>query len=262
MKLFLLFVIIDGLSSVVVCEKQSNGTECIKSFLKLEVLDENCTEIVSSYKENFHQEIANQMFDISEESVKSCIINIFNDSNVFQLFLKGLSSHSDEQIKLSKETMDSFVGLAKEICTGETKFKEEFDLFSGKNKLPSAIPLDEQCARKYFIEKNIINAKDFDIDVSSISDENCEAYNELYIKAFEREHIDHHKHFFGSSNTSIQNCIKQKFRDEKVYLNLHATALLMKYELTPSQADDLRRNYVKWKTAYAKILFQCIKDDD
>ncbi|CRL04348.1 CLUMA_CG017441, isoform A [Clunio marinus] len=260
LKLIFLFHFVCDVSASV----SENEVKCIKSYLnheKSSSQNDYCSEVILSHEQKFR--------DLQRPSVTSCIFSTFIEYEVFHLYLKGFFYHqsaSDKnQTKYEKEVDETIRFLtkkAKQLCVADNKYKEEFDSIYDNRKPSLNNSIDEICARKYFIDKNILQAKDFGFDVSSMNITICDLfYYSVYEKLFERDYEEHDDSlFFGMSPSSIHHCITKKFRERKLSPKLYAVSIMMKFQLTSLQISKLRSEYVNSMKSFTILLFECIKE--
>lgn len=225
-----------------------------------------CKLLVDKTVKEFKDDILARM---TPEDNEECILGVFDQYNITELFLKGLEQHirTGRPSKIAYETdVDestfAFFKSAKVLCTADSTFRAGFDeFFDQSHKVPSEDDAEERCLKKYFIDKGIINPLEYNIDVASIHAVNCEQTIKNLEDSFNvRDDDDDHNTFFGLSAVKAFKCVTNKYAEEKTLQKIHSIQTLIKLDLTDAQKAKLKNDNVKWMTSSVRFLLECISE--
>lgn len=268
MKIFILVCIAFG---VVAC--RINPKKCFENYIlgQHNTGDaDKCDKILRDYAADFRNDIISRL---KAEDDQTCILRIFDAHNITALYLKGLAQH----LRLNKlnqsayeddvdESKHALLNAAKVLCTADNKYSEDFNEYFRSSHIRTRNKTSESshtelCAKKYFIESKIIDVNEYNIDVPSINASSCaEAVAELN-EAFQVNEEDPALNtFFGLSAVDAQKCTNEKFAEEKIFQKLYSFQIIIKFDLTPEQVDQLRLKYIKWMTSSIRFLLECVKE--
>lgn len=246
----------------------SRKSACIESFYhKTKLGSPEDIQFCGNLFQNFTAEFTGDVMQrLTHRDDQKCILKKFEEYQINELYLKGLVSHLHNGTATSAayeddvdESVDSLLKAVKVLCAGGVRYEKEFE---NGFKEPRSSDVSVLCGQKYFIEKNIINPADYNVDTSTFASLNCkDAYahfNEM-LKPIEDSNQDQNT-FFGLSAVKAQECTARKFAEEKVLEKIFSFSVIVHLNMTPSQKDLLREKYVGWGLAGVRFLLECIKE--
>ncbi|CRL04350.1 CLUMA_CG017443, isoform A [Clunio marinus] len=225
-----------------------------------------CLKVIRKHSKEFKSNVATRL---SLDSSKTCVLNVLEEHDIVQIYLKGLAQHrchpTLEQSSYEEdvdESIDALLKAAKGVCTANDTHTQAFNHYLSHREKPSEADHDELCAIKFFVDDKIIDAAAYNIDESTLNIEGCQSFIEDLKKSFKLEGDDHPESntFFGLSAVNAQKCVTSKFKEEKVFEKLFAFSYIINFELTQSQIENLRYDYIKWMTSSVRFLFECMKE--
>lgn len=261
-----ILLIVGFLISVAICDVTVH--KCFTDHVLIHTGDAlKCNILIGNITTEFRKDIVALM---TAEDDQKCILNVFDHYNITELFLKGLEHH----LKSNEPNIDAYetdvdestsalLKSAKVLCTADSTFRENFDEFFNMSvKHPGADESNEdRCVKKYFIDSNLFDPSEYNVDVSSINANNCEEIVKGLEESFNMKDDDEAANtFYGLSAVKAFKCASDKYAEHKVVQNLYLLQVLVKLDLSQKQINNLRDNYVKWMTSSVRFLLECIKE--
>lgn len=261
-----ILLVVGFLISVAICDVTVH--KCFTDHILIHAGDAiKCNILIGNITTEFRNDIMARM---TKEDDLKCILNVFDRYNITELFLKGLEHHlgsNESNIDAYETDVDESTSAlfksAKVLCTADNTFREGFDeFFNISNKHPRAEETNEdRCVKKYFIDNNIFDPSEYNIDASSINANNCEQIVKGLEDSFNIKDDDEEANtFYGLSAVKAFKCASDKYAEHKVVQNLYLLQILVKLDLNQVQIDNLRDNYVKFMTSSVRFLLECIKE--
>lgn len=262
------------LLSVVKSEESISTTQCIIDYLKTAnqtsaglQTNEKCDKIIKSFDDAYERDIWARLKAADNQT---CIIKLFRDYKIFELFLKGFSSHSLNLTKVSdfkaeaRETTTDILKAVQASCTAEERFGKMFDesVESLRDDTGSIVDSSSQsCIKKYYFEKGILDAAEFNVDASKINATDCDDIaQELDNSLSNTVAVDESLTFYGLPSASVQRCSNERFVEQKVLLKLASFEVAVKLGLSPLQVRKLRSDYITWMAANVRFLLECLSE--
>lgn len=272
-----LFLVINGVTS----EQLENvsATQCIVKYLAnisainstssstvVADSEEKCDKIIKTFDEAYEKDIVARL---KAEDDQTCILKLFRDYKIFELFLKGFASHSLNITRVSdfnaeaKETTSDILKAVQAICTAHERYGKMFNdsLESLRNSNEAIVDSSTQlCIKKYYFENRILDPVAYKVDVSEINATDCDlVVMELDKSSSNTIEVDESLTFYGLPSAAVQRCSNEKFVDQKVLLKLASFEVAVKLGLTKDQTNKLRSDYVTWMTANVRFLLECLE---
>jgi hypothetical protein len=173
--------------------------------------------------------------------------------------LKNRTENYEEDVE---ESIDALVNAAKVVCTPRAKLDQDFeDLFNVTTSEETSA--HDKCVQKFFIDENLIDASDFNLDITGVNSTECEGVvNEIKenISMFE-DAEESTNTFFGLSATKAHQCSSQKFKDNRVMEKIFLFQIIGSYgAVNEGRKEGLRMKYIDARTSSVKFLLECIKE--
>lgn len=266
------------LASIIYLLNITNGSSdnCLVIYLnKLNLLDpffgdipkeypNYCDSVIKTRKDTFDRDIFARL---TAEDDQSCIIEKFNRYKIHNLFLKGkiYVEYRKTAIKnFTKEASESTADILqqiKQICTADKLFGMEFNnsLKHREKSRPAAKNLPIQnCLKKYFFEKKILDATEFEVDVSSIDATDCEEiYNELESAA--PDDIEPNSLVYGLPSFRSQKCFFDKLQSENHLLRMASFGVALYMDLNTELIEKLRTRFIETRKLNLTFLLECLE---
>lgn len=225
-----------------------------------------CEKLFKNYTTEFKNDIIERL---KAEDDQTCIMKTFGQYNITALYLRGLIKHlynhspnNDAYEDDVDESISSLLTAVKVLCTADSKYGEAFDAHFGSVQKHAASSHPDLCRKKYFFDKKIIDAAEYNINPSLINATNCgEVIVELE-QFFEIPDDPNEKMntFFGLPAAKAHECTKQKFAQEKVLQKLYSFQIIENFELSPQQIKQLRLKFIDWTTSGVRFLMSCVNE--
>lgn len=268
MKIILILCVLIGTAC---CDLVAQKKACIESFYyKTKLASREDRQFCGNLFQNFTAEFTSDVMQrLTHREDQRCILEKFEEYKINDLYLRGLVSHLHNGTAQSAayeddvdESVDSLLKAVKVLCAGGAKLQENFE--DGFKEAQSSDARSESvlCKQKYFIEKNIINPADYNVDTSTFASLSCnDEYKHLdeMLKPIEDSNQDQNT-FFGLSAVKALECTARKFAEEKVLEKIFSFNVIVHLDMTQSQKDSLKEKYVGWGLAGVKFLLECVKE--
>lgn len=231
------------------------------------VLAQNIEEELASVAANLSSEfIKNVKSRLNDEDDEPCVMRVFDEHNIVRLYLRGFNDHMknrtekyDEDVE---ESIDAFVNAAKVICIPKIKLDQDFDELFNETSLPE-VSNHDKCVQKYFIDEKLIDASDFNLNISGVNTSYCEEIvSEIKenISMFE-DAEESTNTFFGLSATKAHECSSQKFKAGRVMERIFLFQIIGSFgEVNDEKKEVLRSKYIETRTSSVRFLLDCIKE--
>lgn len=228
-----------------------------------------CSVLIENYAIQFKSDITTRLAPSDD---KNCILRVFDDYNITELYLRGLERHvlndrknPDAYKSDVEESSDSLIMSAKVLCTADDKYGDDFNEYFNASlvqKANSEESHSENCVTKYLIDSNVIDSTEYNINVSSLNLTDCEEAIKDLQETFtvEDDEDEQANTFFGLSAVKAQKCTSQKFTEQKVLQNLYSFQIILNFNLSQSQVDRLRAKYIRWMSSSVRFLLECLKE--
>lgn len=220
---------------------------------------------MDSLKSNFVSDAAAQLKNLDE---KDCALKLFEQYKVIDFYLKGLAYHSLGLISVKNFENEAFestrdtLAAAVAICSADEKYGKAFDEAVNPRKSGDVSLFDDssqRCIEKYYLDRGILNASDFNVFVSSINATNCEEiYKNLDDSAKLGISVDDRLTMYGLSSLKAQECSNQQFIEQKVLLRLTSFEVAIRLSKSQETLRKLRQDYIYWSTANLRFVFTCL----
>lgn len=253
------------------CEEPEAG-ECFRDYYPESEFEKsthanNCARLIDGYATEFRDDIIARLKASDDQT---CILNTFDSYNVTDLYLKGVGQHLNNR-KANQSAYDVDVGeskvallnAAKVLCTADSKYSEDFDEYfqTSHKQNTSEESHSELCIERYFFDHKIIDAVEYNFDLSTLTATDCDDVIKNLEENFTIEDEDEESNtFFGLSAVKAQDCVTQKFSSDKVLQHLFSFQIIIKFDLTQEQVSRLRSKYIKWMTSSVRFLLECVKE--
>lgn len=250
----------------VLCYAYCDLENCHTIFLQtlLTEDDEICKNLYKNYTEEFRRGILSSL-ENSENS--TCILDVFEKYNVYQTYLKGLTSQLiyknltyDKFEEEFDESKDAIIESARAICNANKSIDDlQFN--------PINVNHDDLCELKYFLDDDIIDNKKYMFD-SYTNITECENHI-IKIKNLVKENEDEmfsddnseiKETLFGLRTDEAEKCSKEKFKTQKIFTRTIAIRTMMKFQLSDAQKNYVKEDFYKVTTAGLIFLLECIEE--
>lgn len=244
--------------------------KCIESSYRKVKLSSPDSVICDKLFKNFTTDFTNDMKNrLNAEDNQTCILNTLDQYNITALYLRGLIKHlynhspnNDVYEDDVDESQTALLTAVKVLCTADSKYGEAFDEHFSSVQKKDASSHSDLCRKKYFFDKKIIDAAEYNIDPTLINATNC---NEVIADLEETFDIpddpnDQMNTFFGLPAVKAYECTKRKFAEEKVLQNLYSFQIIENFELTKEQINQLRSKFIDWTTSGVRFLMSCVNE--
>lgn len=238
--------------------------DCIESFVGQKSTESSeCETVVGKLTTDFEARVKNQL---TADDNQTCIMKVFDDYKISQLYLRGFANQLrnpvEKYVEDVDESIDALMNAAKVICIDQATFSSDFDqLFNiAKTSEPS---MPEKCVLKYFIDENVIDEKNFNMNLSNLNETLCKGTVKELKENFSllSDEDESSNTFFGLSASKAQVCTNQKFKEFKVVEKIFSFQIMSSYgEIEIAQKEKLRLKYIDARTSSVKFLFECMKD--
>lgn len=224
----------------------------------------NCQNVIRKSKEDFEVDIFARL---TAEDNQNCIIDNINRYGIHNLFLKGKIYYEHQKTAVKNftkevlETTHDALKAIKEICTADKVYGMDFDKsLKGRKKLrpTSTNSLMQKCMKKYFFGKNILNAEEFGIDVSTLDDMNCELIFDA-LDAPSPLPIDPNSLFYGLPTLRSQECINDKMQRDNYILKASSFGVAFYMDLSEELIAKLRERFIQTNVTNTKNLLECLE---
>jgi hypothetical protein len=269
MKTFIVLVFL-----AISCVNGDAGEQkCIKNYLQIsnEPLSLNeasvCKKVVNKYTSKFNSSITSfleEMFSVGLD--RDCVLNGARNYNIDNLYLKGVLNHLNNQINdteykanVAKYKMKISESLMY-MCIEEKEMGSTFDMSEYSEQQQAKDTPYALCRIKIGIEKNIIRAADYDINIQLMNAANCDdVYAELKEETFA---VKSGTPFiiFGAPSDDAARCMHQKMITEKWNLKKQVFYGLATLNLSVSQRKELRQKDIKNSSAKHRGPLECLRD--
>lgn len=246
--------------------------KCIESVHQKVKLNSGDAVICDKLIKNFTTEFTNDiLYRLKAEDDQACILKTFDHYNISSLYLRGLIKHlynhspnNDDYENDVDESQTALLTAVKVLCTADSKYGEAFDAYfnSAQKQAASSSSHSDLCIRKYFFDKKIIDAAQYNINPLLINATNCgEVIVELE-QSFDIPDDPNEKMntFFGLPAAKAHECTKRKFAEEKILQNLYSFQIIENFELTQQQIKQLRSKFIEWTTSGVRFLMSCVNE--
>lgn len=226
---------------------------------------ENCENVIKKNKEIFNRDL---MTSLKAEDDQNCILGKFDDFKIHDLYLKGRIYYDYKKTAISNFTNEvslttsDLMTIIKGICTARNKFGAEFDSSIQTRetlKDRTANGPFQECMKKYFFEKQILNAEEFNVDVSKINAVDCEEI----IDELESPTVldtDPSALFYGLPSLKSQKCIHENIEREKIVLKMSSFGVALFMELNDELIRKLRERYIDVSTNNLTFMLKCLEE--
>lgn len=258
--IFFVFVVISG----VICDISKQ--DCIEFFLENKEIEEDedaeiCAKINTKLIDDFKGYFKNPEL---EETIQNCIYDVLDEYKISNLYLKGLLNHLEN--KTDHDTYEFFFNKTQKylirptatLCAdpGVTPFDEpKYSQLAAKRNSH-----DNLCKQKHLIEQNIIDATDYNIDLSTLKVEDCdEIIKKVDNSLTFLKNVTFQNTFNLEGNFVVRDCIfdklfKESFAHHKESFNVIAT-----FQLSLEQRKQMRAKMHEWYQSMAKIELTCFQ---
>ena len=220
------------------------------------------------------QAIAN-FFDVLEKKVRKierlenytdCVIYELKEHNWFEEIMMQMvytpSRLSDKLQKIQEADIRALqiMEKANKWCIYKKEFVELFNLIEGRPRNSSEKDVENYCARKYVVEKGLIDAKEYKVVINpkniNVEDVECENVIKVILKELQ-ELVE--KSFLDDGDFSVLDdeieCIMKKYRENKFFEYILSIDVLSNLNLTALQKDSER---IKFAENVVKFLMSSI----
>jgi hypothetical protein len=193
-------------------------------------------------------------------------MKVFADNGITRLYLRGFVKHlrnrTEKYEEDVEESIDALVNAAKVVCTPRAKLDQDFeDLFNVTTSEETSS--HDKCVQKFFIDENLIDASDFNLNITGVNPTDCEGVNNEIkenISMFE-DAEESTNTFFGLSATKAHQCSSQKFKENRVMEKIFLFQIIGSYgTVNEGRKEGLRMKYIDARTQSVKFLLECIKE--
>lgn len=245
---------------------------CIESFYyKTKLTSPEDAQFCEKLFQNFTAEFTSSVEQrLTAKDDQRCILRKFEEYKVNDAYLRGLISHLHNGTAQGEayeddvdESVDSLLKAVKVLCAGNVNYEKVFDAeFKEAQHMSDPHSTEFLCSQKYFIEKNLINPSDYNVDMATYASLTCEdVYKNLDDMPTQIDDSNQGPNtFFGLSAVKAHECTTKKFAEEKVLEKILTFSLIVHFNMTQSQKIALREKYHNWGQASVKYMLECIKE--
>ncbi|KAG5678135.1 hypothetical protein PVAND_007833 [Polypedilum vanderplanki] len=264
-----IFLVLFLISNYCYCsETENTNKDCLADYLKKNgILDssfqsqpytnstELCDQFVIKLVSDFNSDLSRRIDNENLMDHKTCIEENFDKFGIMKLYLKAVVFNLFGRInnfkRKSAVTTNKLIMILDRLCDVDI-YGKEFDLIRGSESIVSNENIS--CIQKTYFEANILNATDFNVDVSKINAENCSAddFRDFPIPSV----ID--PHYFGLPSNKVKKCYKKYFTKNQVSLRMATSVVFKNVDLSASQVESIRKKYNLWMTENQNAIFSCI----
>lgn len=244
-----------------------NKRECIEKAYAGGQRSQICENIFANFTAEFTSSIVERL---KPDDDQACFLRLFDFYGLNNLYLKGLISHMHNGTEHSAEyeddvdgSIDAVLKSVKVLCISDEKYGTEFNesiashQTAGKEKVD---PHTMSCLKKYMFENGVLDPAEFNINVSTLTETNCDTiWKNLDESLSTTSGGVGPNTFFGLSAEKAQECTTTRFKDEKVFAKIFSFHVVVDFDLTINQINQLREKYIQWNSLGVKILLECTR---
>ena len=246
----------------VLCESDS---DCIERYIqKIQTKSQEDAVICENKVRNYTAEFKTSFSTFLDPTIdRDCAIGVFDQYKIADVYLKGLAKQlrgliDEKDFKESVFATQKDLSGVQGICMNDDQFRFFFENIKSelksrtKNDLHSSL-----CMQKYFVEKEIINPTEFDIDSRSKYAANCgEIINSLQESNLDGFGLDL---IFGMPGDEVWSCLKERSKSELWTARIEAFNYLSNLEISDAEREEIQKKYFDFIRLKSRAPFECIQ---
>ncbi|CRL07823.1 CLUMA_CG020777, isoform A [Clunio marinus] len=188
------------------------------------------------------------------------------DELAFNVYKRANPIASNTELRFERKwrrSMNYLMEYVRSYCKSDVYIAQAFNYEVGGRHPNSSLTHNEVCMLKHLIDINIIETKLYKIDDGRYAEENCETllveWSATFPYQFNSFDVNFPDELFSLPSKNVLECLHQKINQEKLNEKLASYKMLHTFNLSPTQTEEIRNDYINVYKTLISTMFECLE---